>query len=111
MNVWSERQDRIVHLVLLWGMLLSVIVMAIGICMYIASPDHPGIDIALGSLPSQLAALNPIAVLDLGIIMMILTPFCRVITTAIIFASEHELKFVGVAVLVMIIIITTILIG
>jgi len=96
---------KILRIVLLAGMVLSVSVMITGLIMYsisdgeweekVLSPD----EIIAGILDG-----NPIAVIDLGILLLIATPLTRVISTMIIFLYSGEVRFVIIALLVLVVI-------
>jgi uncharacterized membrane protein len=89
----DRRLDRYVSGVLHAGMILSISVLALGLLMFVLSP---GVEtsIPLDRLPEELMHLSPVAVIDLGILLLILTPLARVLAAAAIFAAQRELRFV-----------------
>ena len=105
------RIDRWVRVVLVWGMVLSVSVMVLGLVMYALSPaGHQEVDLSLPDIASGIAQGNPIAVIDLGIVLLIATPLTRVLTALAVFIVDRELRFVLVALLVLAVIATAILV-
>jgi len=111
MNHEHSRIDRYVHLVLRAGMLLSISVLALGLLLYALSPGGAQVDLSLDKIAEGVLAGNPIAVLDLGIILLILTPFTRVLTAAVVFMVDREPRFVLVSLAVIAAIVLAILAG
>jgi uncharacterized membrane protein len=104
------RIDRWVRVVLVWGMVLSVAVLVIGLLLYVVSPTgHAEVDLSLQDIATELLELNPIAVIDLGIVMLIATPLTRVLTALVVFIVDRETRFVLVALLVLAVITIAIL--
>lgn len=104
------RIDRWVRFVLVWGMVLSVSVMVIGLLLYAASPDgHEEVDLSLQAIAQGIMELNPIAVIDLGIVMLIATPLTRVLTALAVFIIDREARFIVVSLIVLAVIAVAIL--
>ena len=104
--------NRYIRIVLLVGMLLSVTVMVIGLLMLALSEGTW--EAAPLSLPEILEGImngNPIAVIDLGIIMLIATPLTRVIAALVAFALNREFRFVLVALMVLAVVGIAIVVG
>jgi uncharacterized membrane protein len=107
-----SRTDRWVHLVLRWGMLLSMSVMLVGLVLFAFSPSgHDEIDLSPGEIVPGIAAGDPIAIIDLGIVLLIATPLTRVLTTLIIFVIDREPRFILASLLVLGVIFLAVLIG
>lgn len=107
-----SRTDRWVQLVLRWGMVASMVVLLIGLLLFALGPEGYGeVDMGFGDIARGLIAGNPIAVIDLGIILLIATPLTRVLTTLAIFIADREPRFILASLLVLGIIATAILLG
>jgi uncharacterized membrane protein len=97
-----RRIDRWIRAVLVWGMVLSVSVMLLGLLLYSISPaGHEEVDLSLQDIAAGIVAGNPIAVIDLGIVLLIATPLTRVLTALTVFLVDREWRFVLVALLVL----------
>jgi uncharacterized membrane protein len=104
--------DRWVHRVLKWGMVLSFSVLLLGLAMYALDPSGQGsITLSLSEIAAGLAAGAPIAVISLGIILLIATPFSRVLMAMTVFVVDREPRFIIVSVLVIGVILVAVLIG
>jgi uncharacterized membrane protein len=107
-----SRTDRWVHLVLRWGMVLSMTVLLVGLVLFALSPTgNAEIDLAPGDIVQGIMDGDPIAIIDLGIILLIATPLTRVLTTLIIFVADREWRFVLASLIVLGVISAAVLIG
>jgi uncharacterized membrane protein len=107
-----ERINRYIRRVLLAGMVLSVSTLLIGLTMYALSPgtwDH--VTLSLPEILSGIAEGNPIAVIDLGIILLIATPLTRVVAATVLFAVNRETRFIYVGLAVLAVVGLAILLG
>lgn len=100
----SHRASQAIALVLRWGSYLSAAVLLLGVVWVLRTPDMPlqvGQAIPLRQLGEQLAAGNPYAVMQLGILLLLLTPLVRIVTAAVSFelAGERRYALVSLAVL------------
>lgn len=95
-----ERLNRTLYLVLRAGMVISLVTMMAGLAWFALSPDHPTDVIPFEQLVGELSAGNPIALIELGILMLIATPFIRLLTAFTVFAYEKDAKFVIISLLV-----------
>lgn len=68
-------------------------------------------DLPLDEIAEGIMAGNPIAVIDLGVLLLIATPFTRVLTAAAVFAVDREPRFVAVSLFVIAAIALAIVIG
>jgi uncharacterized membrane protein len=106
------RTDHWVSLVLRAGMVLSMSILLLGVVLYILSPGgSPEVDLSPGEIVNGIMRGDPIAVIDLGIVLLILTPFTRVLTTLIIFIVDRQPRFVLASLLVLGIILAAIAMG
>jgi uncharacterized membrane protein len=105
------RIDRWIRTVLVGGMVLSVTVMLIGLGLFALSPTgHAEVDLALPDIAAGILRGDPIAVIDLGIVLLIATPLTRVLTALAVFLVDREVRFVLVSLLVLAIIAFAILV-
>jgi uncharacterized membrane protein len=106
------RIDKWIHAVLFLGMVLSITIMVVGLVLYSFTPTgHPEVDLGPGGILSGLGQGNPIAVIDLGIVLLILTPLSRVITALVVFIVDREPRFVLTSLIVLAILALAILVG
>jgi uncharacterized membrane protein len=96
----SERMNRTMYLVLVTGMVLSFSIMIIGLMLYAINPIE-GTTLPLDRLFDGIVHGNPIAVIDLGIVLLIATPLVRIVAAGITFGIEKDYRFVGIAIFVL----------
>jgi uncharacterized membrane protein len=96
-----DKADQAIAAVLRYGAFLSTLVMAVGICMMLARgsmiPMESGHRIQLGSLFTGVLRARPTAIIELGILTLLLTPIARIVTAIITFALERDGKYVLVS--------------
>jgi uncharacterized protein len=104
--------EKVVHWVLLVGLLVSVALMAAGIVLGFAQgiglPDHV---VTPADLPGALADGEAAAFLTLGLLALIVTPFLRVAGTLIAFALERDMRYVLVSAAVLTLMCLSVLLG
>lgn len=90
--------ERAITLVLRYGALLSTLVMAAGIVLAVArgtfgqaATCHP---IRLDVLFSNLLRLDPLAVTEFGVLLLLFTPIARIVVAILGFAMERDWKYV-----------------
>ena len=104
--------NKYVRSVLVAGMVLSVSVMAIGLVWYAISPgSHPDVSLSPTDIPDEISRGNPIAVLDLGILVLIATPLTRVMTALVFYLMDNEMRMAGVSVIVLTVIGIAVVLG
>ena len=108
----DQRLDRIVGIVLRAGVMLAAALVLIGGIAFVASrheaaPDHRKFHnepTALSSLHGVLAGaitLDPLYIIQLGLLVLIATPVVRVITCAAGFALERDWTYAVVSLIVL----------
>jgi len=108
----TDRLNEILRLVLLVGMLLSVGVLILGLLMFsLCGAGWEETTLSLGEIAEGLMEGNPVAVIDLGILLLIATPLTRVIASLVVFLMEGERKFVAVALAVLTVVSMAVLVG
>jgi uncharacterized membrane protein len=101
-----------IRTVLLVGMFLSVTVMIIGLIMFAFSEGTwEAIPLSLTQIFEGILHGNPIAVIDLGILLLIATPLTRVMAALVIFTINKETRFILVAVMVLVVVGIAIVVG
>ncbi|NLK24957.1 MAG: DUF1634 domain-containing protein [Euryarchaeota archaeon] len=95
-----SRIDRYVHLVLLTGTICSISVLTLGLLLYLISPVEVGEGLPMDQMMGGLLAGNPIAIINLGILLLIATPLTRVLAAAVVFTIDKEPRFVAVSLIV-----------
>jgi uncharacterized membrane protein len=105
----SERMNRTVYLVLVTGMILSFSIMIIGLVMYAITPTE-GTALPLDKIAEGVMHGSPIAIIDLGIVILIATPFVRVMAAGMTFGLERDYRFVGISIFVLAMIILAVLV-
>jgi uncharacterized membrane protein len=105
----NQRLNRTMYLVLVTGMVLSFSIMVIGLVMYAISPTE-GTTLPMDKILDGIVQGNPIAVIDLGIVLLIATPLVRIIAAGITFGLERDYRFLGIAVFVLAMIVLAIFI-
>lgn len=109
------REDLAYHSavkVLRWGFVVSAVMLALGVAWSLVD-RHPLATEVLSfqDIPSALADGNPSALIDLGILAMMLTPVVTVLVIALGFSRLGERKFVSLSLGVLAILATSIIIS
>lgn len=124
-EVWQTVQIGKYHIqmtsiisgILLIGVILSACIIIIGLIML---PFRPGglttgrienFPHTIPTLWAGLLALRPQAVIELGAVILILTPFLRVVASVVTFALERDRKYVIITLIVLIILIISFFLG
>jgi uncharacterized membrane protein len=80
--------------------------------LFALSPSgHEEVDLSLKEMVKGAFRGDPIAIIDLGIVLLIATPLTRVVTALVVFAVEREWRFVLVALLVLSLLSLAIIVG
>ncbi|HKZ22654.1 MAG TPA: DUF1634 domain-containing protein [candidate division Zixibacteria bacterium] len=91
----KEIAYKIVGSVLKWGSWISVIVLILGILLFLINPKTD----QFGSIPLEkefwknLVHFESLALTNLGILLMMLVPFFRVVAIGVSFALEKDKKY------------------
>ena len=100
--------------VLRWGSYVSAGFMLLGIVLVFFQPDVPiqiGSAMPLAWLPKQIGYGNPYAVMQLGVILLLLTPLARLVVAALSFWLEGERRYSLVSLAVLMIILASLLLS
>lgn len=112
MRVVPRQAARWIAAVLKWGSLLSGALMLAGVLWIVAAADVPlqvGPPMPLEHLVAQLRAGNPYAVMQAGVLLLLLTPLVRVTVAAVSFWRDGERRYALVSLVVLAIILASIL--
>ena len=109
----ANRLGRAVHLSLLTGLLISGALLILGTVLSLARHEvrpggKPG---GAESIVSQAIHGNGIAILNLGIFVLMLTPILRVIVLACGWLLEREWRFTAIAIIVLTLLATSVVLG
>lgn len=109
------REDLIYHSaakVLRYGFLISAVTLVLGAAWSIVDRHPLSTDVLpFQDIPGALADGNPSSLIDLGILLMMLTPVATVLVIAVDFFRLGERKFVTLSLGVLAILITSIVIS
>lgn len=104
--------ERMVSRVLGVGIAVAVVFLLVGVVLGVASGDGlPQSVVASADLLSGLVELEPAAYLSLGLLVLIATPFVRVIGSIVAFALAHDRRYVLVTVAVLVVMCLGVLLG
>jgi uncharacterized membrane protein len=109
----SEKLGRAVHLSLLSGLLVSGALLILGTTLAIKShasqpKGGPG---SVETIVSQAVHGNGIAILNLGIFVLMLTPILRVMVLGVGWLLEREWRFAAIAFIVLALLATSVVLG
>ncbi len=97
--------------VLITGVTLSFIILVLGLLLVAIVHGPTDTAVPVAKLAAGLKAGEPAAYLSLGLIVLMLTPFVRVITAVIGFALEQDWLFTAVSLGVLVILLVSFAIG
>ncbi len=109
-----QRAYSWVAAVLRWGSYFSAGFMLLGIVLIFFQPDFTiqiGPAMPLAWLPKQIALGNPYAVMQLGVVLLLLTPLARLIATSVSFWLEGERRYTLISLTVLLIILASLLLS
>ncbi len=115
----KEYTSIIIGWILRGGVILSATIILIGFLLLLLLPggiSAPGVSLGsfphtLGQVWSGLLMLQPQAIIALGLLFLIAVPVITVIMSIVAFAIERDRRFVVIAGIVLVILITSLLIG
>jgi uncharacterized protein len=115
----KEYTSSIIGWILRGGVILSATIILIGFLLLLAHAwGKSGLEVSIGTFPhtlgqvwSGLLVLRPQAIIALGLLSLIAIPVITVITSIVAFTIERDRRFVVIAFVVLVILITSLLIG
>lgn len=98
------------------GMFTSLGAMTIGLLWWLAIGSPGGVDVASSVIPldrlfAELGALNPLALLNAGILLLLATPGVTLIAQIAAFLTNGNLRWAGIATVVALMLLTSLLIA
>ena len=104
--------ERVVKIVLLAGIVASVALMVAGLILGAARGTAlPEALVPISSLWSELARLDPAAYVSLGVIVLVATPFARVVGSLVVFVAERDRRYVLVTATVLAVMCLSVVLG
>lgn len=108
--------NRTMYAVLVVGMISSTVVYIFGLILFFLQNPNPMQAtlvryVSMNDFVQQLVALRASAILMVGTIFLIATPITRVFLSVLVFAANHDRKFVLVTGSVMLILIVSLILG
>jgi uncharacterized membrane protein len=110
----AER-ERWISRVLWGGVLLSSVLIVLGMLLLVvrdgSNPDTGPIRLSVSSLFAGLPGLDPYSVIGLGLFVLILTPFSRVLISIGSFVEERDTAFVSMTLFVLAVLLVSVAVG
>lgn len=95
------RLNSVISKVLVVGLLTAVFLLVVGAILAIAHPGSASVHISsLTDIPQQLVEGEPAGFLQLGLLVLLLTPFVRVLALGVLFATRRQWLFTGISIVV-----------
>ncbi|MCL4355746.1 MAG: DUF1634 domain-containing protein [Nitrososphaerota archaeon] len=121
-----DSMNAIISKVLRYGVVLSSAVIALGVVLLVAhdgfsqvaaflsyNPSqipHGSFPVSFDGLAASLAKGSPIAVIELGVLVLLATPVSRVLFSIFLFAAEHNRTYVYITLTVFILLLFSMLV-
>jgi uncharacterized membrane protein len=107
----QENLCHVVQPILLWGMVLSLLLMFTGLLMGLAMGVEDTNVVPLMDIPSGMLDLDPPAFLTAGLVLLIATPLARVLGALCVFLKEKDHKFVLISLTVLLMVVAAVMLG
>lgn len=108
----EERSERAIAGVLRYGSLISTLIMALGLGLMLLRGPATSLaayhGIRLSVLLPLVVRFDPAALTELGVLLLLLTPLFRILVAMISFALERDLKYVLIALGVLVVVLLSI---
>ncbi|MCW5852168.1 MAG: DUF1634 domain-containing protein [Anaerolineae bacterium] len=104
--------NDVVHKVLVIGLLLSTVILVFGVLLGLV--EHrplPDTTLSVGEAVSRAVGLRPSGFLNLGLLVLIVTPILRVIGSIFVFIHERDWRYAGITALVLAVMLFSLLSG
>ena len=110
---WTdEKTEQIIGNLLRAGVLLSAFVVLFGAVLYLSGHRGPHTDLRrfhgeptylrnVGDVVQGALQLDSLAIIQLGLLLLVLTPVSRVFLAAVAFAMERDYLYVGISLFVL----------
>ncbi|MBA9083590.1 putative membrane protein [Fontibacillus solani] len=111
----SYEVELVISKMLRIGVLIAGAVIVIGLLQYLITGEsgYPGdtFPTTFGGIFEGMFQLKAMAVIETGLLLLILTPVFRVFVSLFVFWAEKDYRFVGITAVVLIILIVSFLLG
>ncbi|HUT27278.1 MAG TPA: DUF1634 domain-containing protein [Methanomassiliicoccales archaeon] len=107
----QERLCRVVHPILKWGMLLSMVLLISGLLLGLGAGAEMEGTLPLEKIPQGMIDLDPLAFVTLGLLMLIATPLTRVLGALCLFLGEKDWKFALISMVVLSAVVLAVFLG
>ncbi len=96
------RLNSVISRVLVVGLLAAIALLVVGVILTIARPGVPiPHSTSIKDIPAQLAALEPGGFYQLGLLVLLATPFARVVALGVAYTQRRQWLFAGISFVVM----------
>ncbi len=100
------RLSALISRVLVVGLLVAVVLLVVGVVLALARPGMSVIqETSIKDIPGEIAAGDPSGFLQLGLVVLLLTPFARVLALGVAYARRRRWLFLGISALVAILLV------
>lgn len=111
----AEKANHWISFVLRWGSRLAAGAMAIGVVAVVATAGGTALQVGppvpLKVMLTQLVHRDPYAIIQVGILLLLLTPLVRLATAVVSFWMEKEKRYALVSLIVLTIIIGSVILA
>jgi uncharacterized membrane protein len=94
----EQKGEYAIALVLRYGAMISTVIMAVGVVLSLfrktVAPPVSYHSIRPELLFGRIGHLDPLAIMELGILLLLFTPLARIVVAVITFALERDMKYV-----------------
>ncbi|BDG61263.1 DUF1634 domain-containing protein [Caldinitratiruptor microaerophilus] len=111
-----ERVEILVGHLLRYGVALAAVIMAAGLVLLLmrsGTAPHPSVPVptSISEVLGGLLRLDPTALIDLGLVVLILTPVLRVAASLVAFAIERDRTYTLITLIVLIVLVAGFALG
>lgn len=103
--------DKYISRVLLAGVVLSMATLVLGSVLYVTGPINEGRPGSIVEILRGVVKLDPTSTINLGLLILLMTPVARIIAALIAFAIERDLKYVLISIFVLIVLLLSAVMG
>jgi uncharacterized membrane protein len=96
----NKKRLRAVFLI---GIAIALLIMLIGMIAFAFNPQDDDTALQWEDLSSGLAEMNPVAIIDIGIVILMVVPIDGIIVIAILSSRDKDKNFAFISILVLII--------
>ncbi|HKT21117.1 MAG TPA: DUF1634 domain-containing protein [Nitrososphaerales archaeon] len=113
-----DSMNEVIGLTLRYGVIISAAVIILGVVSLAASGNygdvsnllsynpnvtpHGNYDVSFEGILAGLATLNPLSLIEVGVILLIATPVTRVVISVLLFDAEGDRKYVVITAVVLV---------